>query len=266
MVQSKVIVPKPKAELQANRGELQKQSKEIAKALWSGKLTVNEQAAINQICLLYGLDPILKQVVCLGGNVYITGGGLKVIGNKKPETAIDGIEVAPATKEEREAYGCSNNTAVDENYQHLFKSIVYKKGCSHSFIEWGEADKSNVKLYNADFKAIADMAKTRAVNRALRNAYDIAFTSLEEMGYAQEQVVDVTGEVIEEKDSPYKDNRPNGYKQRLEKAEMAKKTIGEEKYYDILGSIGYEHANEIKDYKTFDNFLEMCRKAYNNKK
>ena len=184
-----IKIPQVK-ELQANRLQLQEQSRNIAKNLWSGKLTANEQAALNQICIIYGLDPILKQVVMLGGNVYITGGGLKVIANKEKETALNGIELTPATEEERKL------ARVPED-SHYWKATVWKKGCEKPFTEFGEASTGNVRLHQADWKSYQDMAKTRAVNRALRNAYDVAFTSLEEMGYTAD-VIDTTAKPAEE--------------------------------------------------------------------
>ena len=276
--QKKVPIARPSAELSANRDELQKKSREIAKNLWSGKLTVNEQAAINQICMLYGLDPILKQVVCLGGNMYITSGGLKVIGNKNKESAIDGIEVGPATPQERKDYGCWENDPKSENYQHLFKAIVWKRGCTRAFVEWGEADKNNVRLHNAEFKSMADMAKTRAVNRALRNAYDIALTSLEEMGYAAN--IPVTTEVIEEKKESIKkdqeksipkqekkeEQKSDDYKGLLNLCVKAKKQIGDNAYYNILyKNFGIVHANQFKHLDDMNKFLEMCRDYWTEK-
>lgn len=53
----------------------------------------------------------------------------------------------------------------------------------------------------------------------------------------------------------------NGYKLKLQKCKTAKERIGDKKYYQILGSLGFEHANQIRDYKTFDNLLEMCKEV-----
>jgi len=193
-----VAIPKVKGDLAADRGKIQEQSKAIAKALWSGKLTANEQAALNQICAVYKLDPLLRQVVMLGGNVYLTGGALKVIANRDPQYALNGIELYPATDEERKL------ARVPEE-SHYWKAIVWKKGSERPFTEFGEANKDNVKLYQADWKAYQDMAKTRAVNRALRNAYAVGFTSLEEMGYAGDSVIQtVEAEVVEP--GPEKEN------------------------------------------------------------
>ncbi len=204
-----VKIPQVK-ELQANRLQLQQESRAIAKDLWSGKLTANEQRALNQICIIYGLDPILKQVVMLGGNVYITGGGLKVIANKEKETALNGIELAPATEEERAL-------ARVPAESHYWKATVWKKGCEKPFIEFGEASAGNVRLHQADWKSYQDMAKTRAVNRALRNAYDVAFTSLEEMGYTAD-VVD-TSKIVDVK-AESTDGNGNGNKKETEQPEQ----------------------------------------------
>ena len=252
-MEKKLVVPQVKTELSADRGKLAEQSKQIAKDLWSGKLTINEQRALNQICLIYGLDPILKQVIMMGGNVYITGGGLKVIANKDKETAIDGLIVLPTTKQEREDYGCTINDPKEKEYQHLFKAILYKKGCVHEFIEWGEANFSNVKIYNADFKSIADMAKTRGVNRVIKNAYSIAFTSFEELGYSEEQapVVDITPEPKEEKiNGNTKPKEPNLVpRNTITDAQLnAIRTIfkdKQEELMEILGGLGLTLIDEL---------------------
>lgn len=243
-----VKIPQVKIDKSTSRELMQQRNKEIAKALWTGKLTPAEQAAINQICLLYGLDPILKQVVCLGGNIYITGGGLKVIGNRNPESAINGIELTPATEEERKL------ARVPET-SHYWKATIWKKGCEKPFIEFGEASEGNVKLYNADWKSYQDMAKTRAVNRALRNAYDIAFTSLEEVGYATEAVIDIvptSNETTEEKNSaPNTKHSPTMLEIKIHgfKKELYKLTGNDETYYSICGDLGFTHVTEM-DIKT----------------
>ncbi|MCM8804230.1 MAG: hypothetical protein NC833_03130 [Candidatus Omnitrophica bacterium] len=239
-----VKVPQVKMEEGTSRELLQQQQREVAKALWTGKLTPAEQSAVNLITTMYSLDPILKQIVVLGGNIYITSGGLKVIANRNKETAIDGIQVIPATEQERKNYGCINNDPSKDEYQHLFKAIVYKKGCSQPFIEWGEADKGNVKLFNADFKSIADMAKTRAVNRALRNAYDIAFTSIEEIGYQPETIIDITAENQEKPEKPKEKKTITPIDIKIH--ELKKQLNNDTEYYTILKEqFGIEHSTEL---------------------
>jgi len=177
-----IVVPKMKKEI-ADRDALKQESREIAKQLWSGKITANEQKAVNNICLMYNLDPLQKQIVVLGGNFYVTKSGILSIAHQDTNPP-DGIELVPATKQERADAGTPEAS-------HYWKAIVHKKGMNRPFIEFGEADDANVRLHNKDWRAISDMAKTRAVNRAVRNAYRIGLTSLEEMGYEEGTVVNV---------------------------------------------------------------------------
>ena len=62
----------------------------------------------------------------------------------------------------------------------VFKATVYKPGCKSGFVGYGDADPSNVSplVRGAEMR----VAETRAVNRALRNAYGIGLCSVEELG------------------------------------------------------------------------------------
>lgn len=190
MKKKEIAIPNLKKEL-ADREKLSEQSRDIAKSLWTGKLTANESKAVNHICLLYGLDPLLKQIVVLGGNFYITKSGILNIAYTDPNPP-DSIEVIPATPQERE------HARVPDT-SHFWKAFVYKKNSNRPFIEFGEASEKNVNLHNKDWRSLSDMAKTRAVNRTLRNAYRIGFTSLEEVGYGEGQVVNITPESAPQK-------------------------------------------------------------------
>lgn len=171
-----LVVPKVKHEM-VDRQQLVSENREIAKQMWSGKLTPNEQRALNNLCIFYNLDPLQKQIVILGGNPYITKGGLLAIAGSRADKPLS-IQVDPASEDERKG------ARVPED-SHYWKAKVYKlvDGKEGVFTEFGEANEKNVKLYGKDWKTIQDMAKTRAVNRALRNAYSIGLTSIEEMGY-----------------------------------------------------------------------------------
>lgn len=171
MEDKQLVTPK------VDRESLAEGSREIARSLWQGKLTTNEQRAVNHICKMYNLDPLQRQILVLGGNMYITKSGILNIAHNDANPPA-GIEVVPATKQERE----DSNVPVGSHY---WKAIVWKKGMEKPFIEFGEANEKNVNLHNKDWRVISDMAKTRAVNRALRNAYRIGFTSVEEMGLSE---------------------------------------------------------------------------------
>lgn len=64
----------------------------------------------------------------------------------------------------------------------VFKATVYKRPGSKGFVGYGDADPSNVSplVRGAEMR----VAETRAVNRALRKAYGIGLTSIEELGWA----------------------------------------------------------------------------------
>jgi hypothetical protein len=63
----------------------------------------------------------------------------------------------------------------------VFKAIVYKSRRSRGFVGYGDADPSNVSslVHGAEMR----VAETRAVNRALREAYGIGLCSVEELGW-----------------------------------------------------------------------------------
>jgi len=171
---------------QVDRNAILAENRELANSMWSGKLKPAELKALNNVCMLYGLDPLQKQVVVLGGNLYVTKSGILNIAHQD-ENPPEGIEVVPATKQEREDSGVPP-------LSHYWKAVVYKRGMAKPFIEFGEANTQNVRLHQADWRVISDMAKTRAVNRALRNAYRIGMTSIEEMGYIEGTVTNGGGQ------------------------------------------------------------------------
>jgi hypothetical protein len=65
-----------------------------------------------------------------------------------------------------------------------FKATVFKSGDDKGFVGYGDADPSNVSplVRGAEMR----VAETRAVNRALRKAYDIGICSVEELGFFPE--------------------------------------------------------------------------------
>lgn len=70
---------------------------------------------------------------------------------------------------------------------------------------------------------------------------------------ADEETFKIPQEIKPEKTLPEK--KRNNYEERLYRFELAKKSIGDNKYYAILEAYGYKHANEIKDLKKADQIL-----------
>src|SRR5713101_507190 len=64
----------------------------------------------------------------------------------------------------------------------VFKATLYKRNAPRGFVGFGDADPSNVSalVRGAEMR----VAETRAVNRALRKAYGIGLSSVEELGWA----------------------------------------------------------------------------------
>lgn len=259
----------PRMEAGADRKALAQRSQEIAKAMWSGKLTANEQAMLNHICKAYGLDPLLKEIVVLGGNPYIEVGGMVRIANRD-KYPPEGMILRPATEEERKL----SNVPNDVEY---WCCELWKKGCNKPFIEFGEADKDTVNLFGKKPKDIRAMARTRAKGRALKEAYAINLPVFEEIDLSSKypEAIEIPAEEVEEElkgeekkgtESSPEEKEGSPYKVRLERAVRFKNLLGEKHYYAVLSGYGCHHANEIKDFKTFDQFLKTCEKVYDGKK
>lgn len=158
-----------------DRAKIMEKSREIAKQLWWQKLTPAEKEALNQVARAYGLDPLLRHLLMLGGNIYITVAGLLYYAHRDKENAPKSIILTPASPEERERAGVPP-------HGHFWKCIL-KKGEGGEFVEFGYASEQDVHLHNAGWKDISNMAKTRALGRALRLAYSIHLPVAEEMSW-----------------------------------------------------------------------------------
>lgn len=260
----------PRMEPGANRKALMEKSREIAKAMWPGKMTVNEKAALNHICLMYGLDPLLREVIFLGGNFYIVVSGMVKIANRDKDAPLAGINLRPATMEERALIG------VKDDKIYLWHCEVWKKGIEKPFVEWGEASADDVNLHGKKVKDIRAMARTRAKGRALKEAYSISLPIYEEgdLSHKYPEAIEVPGKEVKEEpkkeekkaEKPPEQGEGGPYKVRLERAARFKNLLGVKTYYAVLSGYKAKHANEIKDLKVFDQFLLTCEKVYNGKK
>lgn len=260
----------PEMDVGADRKALMEKSREIAKAMWPSKMTANEKAALNHICLMYGLDPLLKEVIFLGGNFYIVVSGMVKIANRDKDAPLAGIDLRPATMEERKLIG------VTDDKRYLWRCEVWKKGIEKPFVEWGEASADDVSLYGEKVKDIRAMARTRAKGRALKEAYSISLAIYEEgdLSHKYPDAIEVPGKEVKEKpekeeakpESPPEEEEGSPYKVRLERAARFKNLLGVKTYYAVLSGYKVKHSNEIKDLKTFDQFLLTCEKVYNGMK
>jgi hypothetical protein len=102
----------------------------------------------------------------LDGSWYVTHSGLLRLAARR---FCAGIHVRPVLK--------SCNPARS---RWVFRAAVYKSRSCKGFVGYGDADPSNVStlVHGAEMR----VAETRAVNRALRKAYGIGISSVEEIG------------------------------------------------------------------------------------
>lgn len=118
-----------------------------------------ETKATFAICERYGLDPLLKHVVVISGNVYVTRDGLLAVAHRSGE--FDGLEVLSVT---------------DTTTHHLAEVAVYRKGYAHPFRFQGRFPKS--KPMAKDYGP--EMAVKTAEVQALRRAFGVALPTIEE--------------------------------------------------------------------------------------
>lgn len=162
--------------------------------LWPQDLNSRDKKKIAYISAQYGLDPFFSDLTVLGGNPYVTASGLKRNAHESedPPAAIQ-VEL--------------NNHNENKRWWE-YKAKLWKESSPQDrpYIEYGEASpqdcNSQISKSNKDLKA---MARTRAINRVIRLAYNISLTSAEELsGYDPEsqEIKDVTDEGYDNNATP----------------------------------------------------------------
>jgi len=127
------------------------------------KVPAEQRQMFMQICVALNLNPYLGHLQVLGGKLYITNPGLKHIASRS--NRLDGIEIEKPVFEENEWHATAK---------------VWLKDCKFPFTEHGHAGAHNVSsMLKGKFEE--EMAKTRALNRALRMAFDVGLCSAEEL-------------------------------------------------------------------------------------
>jgi hypothetical protein len=148
------------------------------------------------LCAKHGLIAELRHIVLIQDAAYVTNAGLL----HKAHTAgdLDGIDCRPATVEERIAY-LSDDA---DSKTRVWRCDVYRRGHTRPYTGWGKASNSEP---GAARNNPQEMAATRSVNRALRLAFNIGMTSVEEMPVEEDQPRTVdrsTGEIRDTAQKP----------------------------------------------------------------
>lgn len=170
----------------------------------SGKsraLTPIEQKFLSLKCHQSGLSLAAGHMIFLGTKLYVTIAGKRAAAMKDPVKPYFRAAIRPATKEERELYGISNNDPkLPKLFEHLWYAEIFALiGGKEVLVgaDYGHASYANINLRGKDTDTVhlcADMAKTRAQGRALSQSYD--FFGLD--GYEEVGTLPTTYEIIEE--------------------------------------------------------------------
>jgi len=137
----------------------------LAKRRWCG-IGAEKLVELRSLVHRYRLSVALGDVLFIDTGWYVTHAGLLRLAHRNHCSGI-------RTSLERH---CSDPSSS----RWVFKAIVYNSALSKGFVGYGDADPSNVSslVHGAEMR----VAETRAVNRALRNAYGIGLCSVEELG------------------------------------------------------------------------------------
>lgn len=131
--------------------------------LWDSRYNAREIETLKVIAHQYSLDPLMREVIMLHGNIYVTAAGLQKLAQRDPD--YNGCQIEPILMD------------WDNNF-FVVKASVWKKGCDYPFEDFGDADPSTSKLRG---KALFRHAITRARARAIRSAFAVPFCALEEL-------------------------------------------------------------------------------------
>ena len=138
----------------------------FAKSVISPTLSRTLIEQLRELTRNFALSLRSGDLLFLAGGWYVTHTGLIRLAARR---RCRGIQVQPISE---------FSDALNRRY--AFKATVYKSGTCPGFVGYGDADPSNVSflVHGAEMR----VAKTRAVNRALRKAYGIGICSVEEIG------------------------------------------------------------------------------------
>jgi hypothetical protein len=171
---------------------------------WSGKLTKAERQVLYHATKAYGLDPALREVLVLGGNLYCTVSGMVRVAERSGDYAGLRYEELESREEGEIRYRCT------------VRKMVEGRGGSRQSCEFEGLGRAVASKLNKVTKDFADeMAQTRALGRALRRAWPISMPAFDELNPAERAGATVVpphllAEVVEEMetDSGAPENAP----------------------------------------------------------
>ena len=133
----------------------------------------NEQIEVAvRVCKRYGLDPLLRHVVFIAGQLYITRDGLMHLAHASGQ--LDGIEV---------------EAVCDDDGRWIATARVYRKDMSHPFVYSAYQVEHEVPTSRAWQKAPRAMTIKCAEVMALRRAFAVALPGAAEIGLDEDEAI-----------------------------------------------------------------------------
>jgi len=106
--------------------------------------------------------------------------------------------------------------------------------------------------------ALISMAQTRAGSKAARMVFSWVVVLA---GYAPTPLEEMPENGHPEPEPPVSKGKSGGFKEFLRLMSEMKAEVGDEAYYSVLGTSGFQHANEIKDREVQKNVYWELRKV-----
>lgn len=157
---------------------IERVSTSLVKEGWGSNVSPALRRVVARLAVLYGLDPLADELMLMGGSKpYVTVAGLRRTAQRGGQ--LDGVELEPYDRK---------NAAKGEAW---WRCSVWLKGAAHPFTEFGRAggpgERNPVARNHPE-----EMARTRALGRALRIATGVSLPLAEEMDQYQSGSVEAT--------------------------------------------------------------------------
>ena len=187
MKEQQTIEEKALAITDKRRNAISSREKVVKNLQWSGKLTAEEKAVLYHATKVYGLDPALREVLILGGNMYITISGRIRIAERSGDYAGCKFERLDLIEPDEPRYKCTVKKLMRQSNGEII--IAEFEGI-------GRASKHNVGSNIVREQWLDEMAQKRALGRALSNAWPVSIPTWEEAGLEEKYAVALTSEMI----------------------------------------------------------------------
>ncbi len=162
------------------------------KAMWPKEYESSPAAmlALAKVSIAYGLDPLMGEIIVLGGKLYVTFEGR--LRKAMDHEQYAGLECRPATEEERAAFRAAET-------DHVWRAEIYRRDWQKPVVGWGRVTLTDSNPVARQWPQA--QAEKRAKARALRDAFSIPLPNAEEAaeyeGSPQRYIDGETGEITD---------------------------------------------------------------------